>query len=143
MKSLPWNDRASLPKEPGIYYVYRGRNPFTRELLYVGIGKNLRERHTNNFGYGRHHRENQLNALGATHIEYRIIENERQLKHEEAIAIAKHRPPLNIRKEKPDRWLLWQDQLSSEMQRWLCIAIGVTVTWRYLLPMVLNWLVNG
>ena len=143
MKSLAYSDRASLPRKPGIYYIYAGSNPFTRRLLYIGISKNLRERHTDNFGYGSHHLSAQFKALGASRIEYRTIDNPRQLKHEEAIAIAKYQPLLNKRKEKPDARLLWQERATTQFCRMIAAGILISVTWRYLLPMLIEWLYNN
>jgi excinuclease UvrABC nuclease subunit len=143
MNSIFWDDRASLPRRPGIYYVYAGRGCFRRRLLYIGISKNLQERWSDNFGHGEHHKAVQLASLGATRIEYRIIENERLLRHEEAVEIAKYRPPLNSRMETPDRWLALNDKLSELLMDALWIAIGGLLIFRYLLPALLDSLAGG
>jgi len=143
MKLVPYHDRALLPAKPGLYYVYQGHNPFTRKLLYVGLSKNLRERHTTNSGFGSHHRAHDFARYGATHIGYRVIDNMRQLKHEEALAIIKHRPPLNKRIEKPDKGLLMMKRLENWLVRTIASGIVITCLWRFVLPMVGNWLING
>lgn len=136
MKSLPYSQRASLPRQPGIYYVYAGSNPFTRRLLYIGKAENLRKRHAS------HEKIELFKAYGATHLEYQPC-SLRRLKHEEGLAQAKHHTLLNKRQEKPDARLLWQDRLSDYVARTIAASILITVAWRYLLPMLINWLVNG
>ena len=136
MKSVPYSDRASLPRHPGIYYVWAGSNPFTRRLLYIGKAENLRKRHAS------HEYTAIFKAHGATRLEYQLC-SLRRLKHEEAIAIAKYQPLLNKRKEKPDARLLWQEKATTEFCRMIAAGILITITWRYLLPMLIEWLYNN
>lgn len=130
MKSLPYHDRASLPRQPGLYFVYAGSNPFTRRLLYVGKAENLRKRHAS------HEKASLFKANGATHLEYRPVSLWR-LKHEEAIAIRRYNPPLNKRKEKPNalisRW--------ESFQQYVAIVVLISAIW-YGLPTLANLLTS-
>jgi len=119
-----WFARRTLPADPGLYYCCRWF-----KVLYIGRSKSLRERWTDNFGYGAHHKEEALRRAKCTHIIYRVIRNPDRLAHEEAIAIHRHNPPLNSRRESRNRAIDFWDDVQQNVCLALLLAIAVWYVW--------------
>lgn len=128
LPKVSWDDRTSLPEEPGIYYCYSG---FT--LLYIGKSKNLRERWGNNNGYGKHHHTAELEYHNCTHIHFEVEWDKERMDCKEAIGIRDLNPPLNRKLEPVDRW----EELKLNLDH-LWMIIGVCISGYKLLPVFFN-----
>ena len=80
-----------LPSRPGIYYAIDDWG----DVRYVGMAKNLRRRWK-----GYHHERDILKSIGGVTLKYRRVP-EYRLRYEEAIAIAKFSPDLNVQIPNP------------------------------------------
>ena len=114
VRGLRFSDRANLPNESGVYYVYSGWWVFL-ELLYIGESDNMGRR------WRSHERAKDLAAAGATAIRYRSVGTRERRLHIEAVEILRLDPPYNRQKETPNPRLLQQSI-------WMRKAMEIAVT---------------
>lgn len=96
MSQLSIANLDRLPSKSGIYYAIDSWG----EVRYVGMATDLHQR-WNGHGRYRHHKRDALEAIGGVTLKYRMVP-EYRLRYEEAIAIAKFSPDLNVQIPNPE-----------------------------------------
>ena len=89
--SVPLNEVSRLPRNPGVYYAFKGL-----KIQYIGLSRSLHKR-WNAVGDRCHHRKHQLAAMGNVRIHYRLAEVN-EIEYLEALEIERFNPPLNVLK---------------------------------------------